>query len=116
MRAAGMCHSPFVEVELVPLGLSQLAGTHEDERCKAQSALRHEVSLVAVERTEELPDTLRIDDRGVMLRLGRRQCTTKVSGRIAVGSARGDCITEDLAAAMLHTVSRLHRATAHDPP
>src|SRR3546814_2635156 len=83
-----------VEVELGPLGLPQLSGTHEHVGREPERVEGDRVAGIALDRSHELAGALGIGDRREMLGLGHGERTAQVAGRVALGTRGSDGVAE----------------------
>jgi hypothetical protein len=113
MRAAD---SPLrrVEIELDPFGLAQFTGAHEHERRKLQGRTRDRHALVALDRSQQLPDPLRIGDRGHVLHEHGLECAAQVRSRIAFGPTGRYRVSEHLTACLQSAMRRFDRPARFD--
>ena len=108
--------APFalIEIDLRPLRLAQFARPDEHQRRQSQRTFRREESLIRINGAQQFSDTLRFDDRGVMLFLGRGQCAAKIAGGIALRPSGRYSIAEYLSAVLHRPVGSLQCAPAFD--
>ena len=104
---------PFclIQIEFTPFCLSQLARTKKEEWRQFQGAQCNESALVAVNGSKECANPDRIGDRCIMLLLNGEKCAAQVWRRVAVRSACGYGVAEDLPAVLLCTVGGIEGAS-----
>src|SRR3546814_14194961 len=71
-----------VEVDLIPFGVPQFAGTDEDMWQELHGKLGQLLDIISIDRTQQLADTIGLDDRPVLILSGRTECAAKVAGGV----------------------------------
>lgn len=93
-----------VQVDPGPLGGAKLSGAHGHVGRKFQRRSRRRLAIVAVDGPQQLSDLCRIDDRGMVLRRSRWQCSPKIGSDVVLRASGRDRVPEasgaDLARAM----------------
>src|SRR5690606_26739231 len=83
------------EINVGPLGVAQLAGPNEHMRCELQGQLADWMSVIAVDRTEQFADAVRLENSAVMGDRRVREGTPQVTRRVRREAGGRDGITED---------------------
>jgi hypothetical protein len=79
-----------LEIDLLPFAMPHLARSDEDVRCNFQCQLGDRVAFECIDGAQQLAQLLRFEDRGIVARLRRQQCTLQ-DGRRVYGTATGGC-------------------------
>ena len=81
---------------------------------KPKRAFRHKISLISIDSPEQFSDTLRLDDRSVMLFFRWWQCAAEIAGGIALRSTGRDSIAKNLSAVLHGPMGGLQCTAAFD--
>ena len=91
---SGNFPDPVFQIELGPQRLSEFAGTGHDMGHNLHGDARDQMARICIDRSQQLPERLRVKDRTVVLYPRRDQSSAQDGGRIGFRAPGRHAITK----------------------